>query len=816
MKLIKITRSLLLTALAVAWLFTNSFAQTGTSIFGRLQTSDGAPAAFANVLLMRSADSTMVKGTLTDSIGNYEFNRIIPGNYFVKASLIGMGTTATSTFVLNENQAKMELPLLQFYANALNLNEVTVRSTKPFIERQADRFVLNVENSVVNAGGTVMEILEKAPGVSVDNNDDISIQGKQGIIVLIDGKQTPLTGADLAALLRSTPSQAVDKVEIITNPFAKFDAAGTAGVINILYKKSDQQGYFLAFTLTRGAGWNEKLNPGVNGNFRSGKLNLFGNYSYNDAEASQSFTLNRTIGEPNQFIVFDQYANYRQHNREHFAQFGADFSLNKTHTIGFLSKGQFRETDDAGQSVSDFLLNNELATNQLRVLKDADSPLSNYAFNVNYRGAFGKTGGNLNADADYIYYNIKDQENFAVSLLEFPSNAVLSQQQMRNLTGSDIRISAFKLDYEKPLAGNARLEAGLKYSLAQTENDIQFDSLSNGDWTTDFTKTNAFEFDEKIAAGYLQINKISGKLEFRVGLRVEHTNSDGYSLILDQRIKRDYLNWFPSAAINWTLREQQKLGISYSRRIDRPSYQRLNPFVFFVDPFTFVQGNSFLQAQYTDNIELSFSTGKFNFSAGYSHTTEAMSFVTKQIDSLLTGIATYANLDHLYNAYFNVNQQWEATKWWTMFNYATVFYNRNKSEFEGATLDNDLISFGLSMNQNFTLPWGFRAELSFNYRSPMAAGIGKSKDFYLMNAGLQKSFDKNRLRVRLAFNDVLNSNIFQGRNQFQTQDLRFSARRRQSRFLLTLTYSLGDNKLGNARRRRSSAEDETKRVILDN
>ncbi|WP_299273530.1 TonB-dependent receptor [uncultured Psychroserpens sp.] len=780
---------------------------TSNTVKGKVNDENGQALEFANILLLKSVDSSFVKGAISDKLGNYSIQDINSGDYIVSASVVGYNQIYSKPFSIKSSGTNIQVETLQFSAGT-QLDEVNIVTTKPLFEKAADRTIINVENSVINAGSDAWEILQRAPGLTVDNNDEISILGKSGTIVLIDGKRTFLSGDALATLLRSTPSTNISKIEVITNPSAKYDASGNAGVINIINKKSIVTGFNANLSLNAGAGWNEFINPGLNFNYRAEKFNVYGNYSYADRERSLELGLLRRILNDTQNVIFDQEQETVTNTDEHLYSLGFDYYIAPKHTLGFNFRGFNRIGNDNGLSHSD--IEDTFNPDQdLDVETNSDAFLENYAFTFNYDGKLSDKS-NIYIELNSITYTISDDSFYDVLLDEENNNTPLRDDLLRNLEDSDIDIKSYQFDLSHSISKTFSLDWGAKYSDVFTSNTLQFDEFNNGTWENDPDISSQFNYDENVLAGYINFSKTYEKYKFTGGLRVENTESIGNTI--SSKTERNYTDYFPSFSVNYSLNDTKNLGLSYSRRIDRPSYQNLNPFIFFIDPFTFAEGNPLLQPQYTNNFETSYNSKNWTFSLGYSHTKDAIRFITIQNDAELTGIATNINLDHLYNYNGTINYQKQLANWWRMFTSASIFYNHYKSDFEGSKINQGVASFRVNTSNTFNLKNSLKFEFNGFFQSPSATALGRNDTFYIFNLGVQKTLFK-KLNTRLTFNDIFDSSGATGSVEFENQDLEFFFRRKNSRFVLALTYPIGNDKIKAAKKKKSGALDEDSRVI---
>jgi hypothetical protein len=319
----------------------SSFAQSPQTgkVSGAVLEENKKAAEFVTIMLLKAADSSLVKGAVTDVEGKYEFENVAEGKYLVAASMVGYKKLYSKTFAVNESNLQINLPVMQMEMDAKNLKEVVVVGQKPFIEQKLDKTVVNVENSIVSSGGTAMEVLEKAPGVMIDKDDRISLKGKQGVIILIDGKQTYLSAAEVSNMLRNMQSNGIEQIEIITNPSAKYDAAGNSGIINIKLKKNKNMG--MNGNLTAGAGYGRlpKSNGSLNLNYRNGKFNVFGNYNYGYNERFNITELDRVVNFMDTTTYFHQYNRRTSRYSNNSYKVGVDYYMNKKNTFGFMANG---------------------------------------------------------------------------------------------------------------------------------------------------------------------------------------------------------------------------------------------------------------------------------------------------------------------------------------------------------------------------------------------------------------------------------------------------------------------------------------------
>ena len=651
---------MLKTFIAIFFLFICSFGthaqgiHSTIKISGSLTNDQNKPVDYASVSLLRAADSTVIKGALSSETGSYTFENIKPGNYLVKATSVGYNKALSKAFYATDGAGVIVVPVLVLHEGSHSLQQVTITASKPLIEHQADRVVMNVENSILAAGNSAMDILARAPGVSIDKDDNISLKGKQGVTVMVNDKLTYLSADQLATLLRSTDGNTIQSIEIITSPSAKYDAAGNSGIINIKLKHNKQSGTSGSVSLGVSKGAKFGDNSTFTLNHKEGNLNVFGSFSHNDPIRAGDILLNRVIANNSGgSTFFDQQIHRQINSHNNIYRLGADYETSKNNTLGFSVSGynnsSKQKVDNGTQIQSVKGIPDSLVTTNA----DTRSTYKNLAVNLNDKLKIDTNGQELNVDLDYVKYNNNDFTQYNNNFFFADGSTQHPEQVLTNATPSNIEIRTAKIDYVKPLSKTLKLEAGAKYSNVKTDNNLEAQVLNNGSFINDTTQSNHFIYTEKITAGYVNLNKQFTNTSVQLGLRSEYTQSNG-DLIGRSTVNRHYINFFPNVFINQTLNSKNELSLSYSRRIDRPGYEDLNPFTYFLDPFTFRQGNAFLNPQYTDKYEVNYTYNKtINVSLGYNHTTDVITGVV--LTSGDKSFATDRNFSSLniYNLDFN-------------------------------------------------------------------------------------------------------------------------------------------------------------------
>ncbi|MCB9355940.1 MAG: TonB-dependent receptor [Lewinellaceae bacterium] len=799
----------ILLLLALAPMCRSLMAQS--TISGAVTDARNQPLEFVNITLHRSADSVFVKGNLSDAQGRYELAPVDNGEYFIRATLLGYDVVQSPAFAVKGQS--VSAPDLALGEKNTSLGEVTVSAEKPFIERTLDKLIVNVENSIVSAGASVLEVLEHSPNILVDQEGNISLRGRQGVIVMLDDKRLLLSGAELANMLRGMPSSSIEKIEIITNPSAKYDAEGNAGIINLKTKKDQRLGTNGNLLLSGGHGKYPKATAGFDLNHRSRRLNLFAGYNYSYNKYFNNLVLFRKFSENGAVQqIYDQDNFIAYPNKTHTPRLGLDYTPSDKTTVGMLFTAVSNRFKPAADNESYILAPDETILGRFTTTNRSRDQWDNVSGNLNLRHNLGEKNGELSADLDYArYWNSTDQ---LFNTRRFDSENVLTgTDYLRGDIGGFLNLYSAKADYSVPLGKSGKLEAGVKSSLVKTDNDLKYFILQNGEEVLDDRQSNHFLYDENINAGYLNWSREWKKWNMQVGLRGEQTVADGNQVTTDSSFHRNYFQLFPSAFLNYTPSEKHTWGVSVSRRINRPNYQQLNPFRAFVDPTTFREGNPFLQPQLTYSLELTHTfRQRFNTTLGYSTTSDNITYVLLQNDQEKSTIVTNRNIDRYEYFSLAFNAPFSITKWWTLTTDLNFFYHRFAGEVAGFDLDQSSPVFYGTGTNTFRLPGGWTAELSGFYHSSHVFSISTIKPFWMLNAGVQKTLWDGRGTLRLNVRDIFWRGWPRGSTQFGNIDEVFKSYRESRVGTLALSYRFGKKTVQQARRRQTGAEEEKRRA----
>ena len=803
----------------IAILVLCSFATFGqNTLHLRLQNSSKEALPFATVLLKKATDSSLVKGMNTDENGELKVSKLPLGLFSLTLQSTGFIPTKINLVEITLD-SKIDLGTITMLPLSTELAEVKVTATKPFIEKRLDKTIVNVENSAMAAGNTTMEVLERAPGVIVDKDGNISLRGKSGARIMIDGKISYLTGADLANYLKNLPADQISQLEIMANPSSRYDAAGTGGIINIKLKKNSNIGLNGSANATLAQGIYLRESMGVNLNYRKNGWNWFGNGSVVDITKLERNNLTRNFRAQNE--VWENGFAFKNENQTTQLKGGGDWYYSKKTTLGILASGNINQyTLENGLNQTIQYNGSRTALTRLNTYNHVENPSHNYALNLNYKHTFDSTGRELTVDFDYARFVDKSGSNLRSQFQKGDFSPLKTDSLLLNNAKSFVDQYSFKLDYVLPSFLHSKWGAGLKSSYVKTDNDLRFQGKNDGAPTFTFLtgQSNHFVYSEQIHAAYLNAERAIGKFSYQIGLRTEWTIADGLSQAYtanskDSTFHRDYAQLFPSAFFQYDVSKNHSLGLNYSRRIDRPSYGDLNPFVFFLDNYTFKVGNPMLTPQITNSLEFSHTfMGSFSTTLGYSHTTNVITEILKQDTQARKSYQTTANMAERTNYSLGFSLPIPITKWWT--SNTDIYINRAElvGKVENVALSPSQNMFYFNTNHIFTLPKDYRLEVGGQYfsgglESAFIFGAGGS-----LNLGVQKIVLNKRGVIRLNAQDILFTSNPDVYIKYGDLDI-FVQPRQDSRVVrLNFSYRFGSMSIKGARERATGLDPEKARV----
>jgi iron complex outermembrane recepter protein len=790
-------------------------------VSGLVKDQQGKGLEKSTVSLLKAKDSTIVKLVVTGADGRYTVTANEPGRYLVSASFVGYTPVYSSVFEVAG--AGVTVPEMTISKATGNLADVTVTAKKQMVEVRADKTILNVEGTINAVGYDALELLKRSPGVMVDKDDNVSLAGKNGVQVFIDGKPSPLSGSDLANYLKSLQSAQIEAIEIITNPSAKYEAAGNAGIINIRLKKNKTFGTNGSVNAGIVQGTYPKYNGGVALNHRNKSINVFGNYNYNNGKYLMKMNFNKeqldTLFEQKNRMVFK--------NNTHGFKGGLDYFINQKSTIGVVVSGNIANNDFNTAGPMNFykISSGNQLVKILRATNNNDMTRNNVNTNLNYRYSV-LNGADLNIDADYGFFKIRSDQ-YQPNIYFLADGVTETNRVVYNmLSPTNIDLFSFKTDYETNYKGG-RLGVGGKIGIVNTDNDFKRYDVFTSSKVLDTAKSNRFDYKENINALYVNYNKqLKNGVMIQFGLRAENTHSDGHStgfkktgsnwVSYDSTFKRDYTDLFPSAAMTFNKNPMSQWTLAYSRRIDRPAYQDLNPFEFKLNEYTYMKGNTELKPQYTNSFSVThIYKYRFTTKLNYSHVKD----IFAQIPDTAAGESTKGFLQKRNLATqdvwsLNISYPYQY-KWYSFFATTNANYSRYQADYGGGKRKVDLKVFAVTffMQNSFNLGKGWTGEISGLYLSPSVwQGVIKSKAMGNVDLGISKNILKGQGSLKAVVSDVFQTMKWGGTSDFTGVYSTFNGGGEMPQFKLNFNYRFGNSQVKAARQRKSAVEEETKRT----
>ena len=766
-------------------------AQDTGEISGQLVDSiSGEPLQYATVALLKKGNEQPLDGTVTDETGRFEFSNLELTNYELVTSFLGYANKTLADVSLSPSNQTRDLGKINLAPDAAQLDEVTVQALRPTIIQKADRIVVNISGTALAAGNSAYDLLSKAPGVYVDQEGNIQLNGRSGVTVMLNEKLTYLSARDLRNLLEGMSAENVENIEIITNPSAKYDAEGSSGILNINLKKNALHG--INGNLNASYRYNGKqhgYSAGGRINYKTEKWNSFLNLDMARRVGGRDATFTRVFfGEETTY--FDQVAegNYVVEGPP-AVRVGTDYEINENQSLGATV---YYATNNLE---SDFLTDTYLGRTPNNPVEYIDAnnysanTFSNFSTKLHYMGELDTLGSSISADLDFVKITNRGESNFFNYYEDLTSEEPIRQDFLYTETPNGFDIYSGKVDYTKAFSAGPKLEIGAKASRVVSDNDSRFYLNNEEGLVLDPNRTNHFLYDENILAAYVNMNsKLSEGFSLQAGLRAEQTSSTGESLTTGEINERDYLNLFPSLFVQQEVTENYGINYSYSRRIQRPNYGSLNPFISYRDPYTYVQGNPGLRPQFTHSIGITQLYKKtYSLALNYQLVKDVISELPILVEETATTIYTTGNVDDAQNFSATAIAPLKIMKNWDTNNTFILSYNEYNMFVDNMQLKNDQVFYMLQTNHNILLPFNFKMEISGVYRSPQASGLYLIDTMWWVDAGLKRAFLEDKLELSLNVNDIFGSyrlkfstdigdNINDFDQDFRTQYVNFGVR----------------------------------------
>lgn len=786
------------------------FSQADYKVSGEVKDTNQKGIAFVNVLLVKAQDSSLVKGTISNDDGTFTIKGIPIGSYRIVSSFVGYQTKYSEPFLLNQNFKINTITLRE----GEQLDEVVVEAKKPLYQQKTDRMVINVENSIVSSGSTALEVLERSPGVIINRqSNNISISGKDGVVLMINGKMSYMPASAVVQMLQGMSSDNIESIELITSPPANFDAEGNAGYINIVLKKRTDLGLNGSFTLSGGYGNGTITNNNLNFNYRKDKINIFGSYGFTLDERKNTFETSREYMENGNSLGTFTETNRDPRDRTHTIRLGMDVNTSENTIMGVLINAfDNKWTMDSYNYRYD--TENGTPTSYLDIFNFELHTKKHIGLNYNLKHNFNKDSY-LSFNADYLYFKFNNPTSYENTYYDNNRN-FLQTEYLRagKITPLDTWVG--KLDYSNKLSDKLKIETGVKLTKSKFENYVNVDNLENGVWVEDPSLTNDSFLDENIYAIYGSADySINDKTSIKSGLRFEQTRTVLETDRDGKVVDRDYGIFFPSVYLNHKINDTLSLNLSYTKRITRPTFNDLAPFVLFLDPNTFISGNASLQPAISNAYKFSVNYKSYFISFEYTNQDSTIAQFQEKLDPS-TGrlIFEAANLDYTKTFGIVLGLPLKFTNWWRSQNNLNLVKQSVRTFYNGTPIKLSIGNFSANSSHSFKISENFSAELSGFYNGPGYFGSARYNGFYAINTGIQQKLKGNWGNIKFAINDLLDSLEFTGGTNLPDQNIKtsnvfdFSNRT----FLITYSRNFGNSQVKAARERETGSEEERRRV----
>lgn len=784
--------------------------QSQNSLSGLVLDENNQPLEFCNVLLLNNLDSSLIKGEICDKAGKFVFQGLPETNYLLKFSFTGFDIKyETIHFDHNKNK---ELGIIVLASSGINMDEIVLSARRPLFEQKIDRMVVNVQNSITSAGTTVLEVLQKSPGIIVNRQSGtINMSGKDGVQVMINGKLSYMPASALITMLDGMSSNSVDKIELITTPPAKYDAGGNAGYVNIVLKQSPDAGLNGNVSLTMAAFYGSAPAANIDLNYRNKKLNIFGSYALSREAQNQTFDGYRKINGSNKISETTIHSKRTPIQFNNNVRIGMDYQLSQNTTIGIIASGYNNKWSMDAENISNTFINTIIDTSIL-ITNDEINQWKHGMINANLTHKTNRSGEFM-VNIDYLYYDNINPTNYLNNYRNGQGDFI-KDIKTRSGKHTIIQILPIQLDHNKSLSPSLSIESGTKVILSSFTNDVEVAYLQQNLWQNDEEFTADYRLKENILAAYSSLSyALNTNNTFKAGLRFEHTTSNLGTDIKDNIVDRKYGQLFPTLYWSHTLKENKSFNLSYNRRINRPTFNNLAPFLIFIDPNTFISGNAALQPSIADAIKADFVYGSKVLSIGYTHESHTISDFQPDINTQSNKQYFIAqNLHKTQTINGTISLPLPITKWWFTQTNLNTSWQQVEGDYKESIVKLAQFNYNISGFQSFTLAENLSFECSGFFQSPSLMGISKAKSFGLLNMGIQKKFENSTLKFGV--DDIFSSMRWTmiidlpEENIYTSTFLQFSRRI----FKLTYTQSFG-NKILKAKRSRSTASDDVKQRV---
>jgi hypothetical protein len=730
------------------------------TISGQVKGIQNEPVPAATIRLLKAGDSIAIQTITAKENGKFEFANLMNGTFILAITATGKKEYLTAPITIDDSRPFVLLPVIILIpGKKTDLKEVVVIAKRPLIENDLDKTIVNPDAMISSATSNTLEVLEKTPGVTVSTDGEVSLNGKNGVLVLIDGRPTYMSGQDLASYLRSLPGSMLDKIELMTNPPAKYDAAGSA-VINIRLKKNKAQGYTGNVSVNYSQGKTGRSFNYLNLNYLKRKVNLFGNFSYGRDGNSMDDIYERAFYNDNssKLSSVDLKNHFLYYSNDFSGRIGMDYTITSKTTVGFTANAGIRPRKDKINYLSDSYGSGDVLDSIGYGFTDGNSTWKQVGANLNFQHKFNDAGRELSADLNYINYN-NEGEQLLKRFAESSSGQLIGSDSFLYQLPSSIHIYTGKVDYSHTLKNKLILSGGIKSSIVNTDNRSGYFNTINNENIPDYSQSNHFIYRENINAAYINGRKDWKRIGLQLGLRLENTQTKGHQLgnaaVGESVFSRNYTGLFPTAFVSYKLDSIGKhtIGLNVARRLNRPGYQQLNPFVFFRDQYSYSSGNPYLDPAYGDRVELNYKYKQFlNIQLQYDHLSQNVIDATQAKGDIFITQPQNVSGGHLFAIFVNTN--YSPANWIKINLHLGAAHFVNRGNIYAETIDVKFNTWRSNLYAQFTINKNWNAELSGNYQARFISWQRVFEPRYRINTAVQKKIMKGKGSLKLTADDL--------------------------------------------------------------
>lgn len=762
------------------------------SIKGIVIDSAQSPIPFCAMALLNASDSSLVKGNVSNENGEYIFENVKAGNYYIKFSSVGYKNCFTNS-ILIDSLTQIELPAQQLKAEGVNLKEVSIAVYKPAVEFKKGMIIMNVEDDLLAKGNTVFDLLKRLPGVIIDPQNNITINGVGGARFLIDDRMQEMPTPQVLDMLAAMNADAVSKIELIKNPPARYDAAGTGGLINIVTKRAKVKGYngSVAFGVSYMKRW--RFGPWGSFNYKSNKLSIFTNFSYGNWDGVSDQKLERNLIVNGTTQTINSYGTAESFQRVIWGGGGIEYDMTPKTVLGFYINSNYNNDHYENSTSTEIGNGSDINYNRMNYTVKDKFKMYSPNYNLSLLQKIDTTGGQIKLSLGYSNFVENQYKTNESRFYDLYNKEVIPSSNYNTTNNRDFKVYSQKLDLNKTFKNKLALEAGLKGSFADNYSNTVLDisNQTTGLFVGDTTLNNNYRFKERILAGYTTISRSWDKFGFSLGLRAEETDLKAKDLKTNYSFSRNYIGLFPSGSLDFTLNKKNSISTAYSYRIDRPHYGMMNPVRTFNEQFNYGVGNSEIRPQYTHNITLDYNYNQWlSLSAGLNKTKDFTFWYTYTPDSSKINVDTISNLSHRENYYVSWSVQ-KRIKWYSFQTYGILMYRTFSGELLGEDVSSETFHYYANLNQEFYLPKDFKIQIWAGYNSKFKDGPQTYHDRSAIHISVHKAFFDKKLNITIAFHDVLYKDYFSYSTSFSDNNFYWYDRMDTRRVRLTINYRFG-------------------------